>query len=45
MDRDSTYNSEDTIEGNLSKKTGYFILDSVDEANIIESKVMEVFNS
>ena len=36
-DKDSTYNSEDTIEGNLSKKTRVFIPDNMD--------VMEVFNS
>ena len=44
-DKDSAYNSDDTIEGNLSKKTGVFIPDSMDEANIMRSKVMEVFNS
>jgi len=44
-DKDLAYNSEDTIEGNLSKKTGVFIPDSMDEANIMRSKVMEVFNS
>ena len=44
-DKDSAYNSEDTIEGNLAKKTGFFIPDSMDDANIMRSKVMEVFNS
>ena len=51
-DKDSVYNSENTIEGSLSKKTGVFIPDeanimnsSMDEANIMRSKVMEVFNS
>ena len=44
-DKDLAYNSKDTIEGNLSKKTGGFIPDNMDEANIVRSKVMEVFNS
>ena len=44
-DKDSAYNSEDTIEGNLTKKTGGFIPDSMDEANIMRSKVMKVFIS
>ena len=43
-DIDSAYNAKDTVEGNLSKKTGVFIPDSMDEANIMRSKVMEVFN-
>ena len=44
-DKDSVYNSEYNIEGNLAKKTGAFIPDSMDYANIMRSKVMEVFNS
>ena len=44
-DKDSSYNSEDTIAVNLAKKTGVFIPDSMDDANIMRSKVMDVFNS
>ena len=44
-DRDLANNFEGTTEGNLSKKTGDFIPNSMDEANIIRSKVMEVFSS
>ena len=41
-DKESAYNSEDTPEGNLTKKTGSILSDSMDDANTMRAKVFEV---
>ena len=38
-DKESTYNSDDTLEGNLTKKTGSIFPDSMDDANTMRTKV------
>ena len=44
-DKESVYNSEDTLEGNLTKRTGSVLSDSMDEANVMRAKVFEVYNA
>ena len=43
--KEFAYNSEDTLEGNLTKRTGSIIPDSMDDANTMRAKVFEVYNA
>ena len=44
-DKESAFNSEDTLEGNLTKRTGSVLPDSMDEANVMRAKIFEVYNA
>ena len=44
-DKESAYNSEDTLEGNLTKRTGSVLPDSMDEANVMRAKIFEMYNA
>ena len=44
-DKESAFNSEDTLEGNLTKRTGSVLPDSMDEANVMRAKIFEMYNA
>jgi len=43
-DKESAYNSEDTLQGNLTKRTGSVRPNSMDEANTMREKVYNAFS-
>jgi len=43
-DKVASFNTDDAIEGNVRKLMEIFIPDSMDDANIMRHKAMEVFN-
>ena len=40
--KESAYNSDDTLEGNLTKQMGSILADSTDDANNMRAKVFDV---
>jgi len=44
-DKEFAYSSENTFEGNLTKRTGSILPDSMDDAKTMRTKVFEVYNA
>ena len=42
-DIESAYNFEDTLEGNLTKRTSFILPDSIDGSDTMRAKVFEVY--